>query len=135
VPCKQNRRKYYEHNVNYFSLLSSSEINKGDREPKANSTSSRASRMRNPPYPTFPWSAQGTASSRWRGLPCFACPCHQLSTTRKTLICGASIWASVAHLWCATHIKPLIFITRGARPRAPRFSVLSVEHLEGVRHA
>jgi hypothetical protein len=56
-------------------------------------------------------------------------------TTRKTLICGAPIWASVAHLWCATHIKPLVFITRGARPRAPQLSVLSVEHLEGVRHA
>jgi hypothetical protein len=56
------------------------------------------------------------------------------NTTRKTLICGAPIWASVAHLWCATHIKPLVFITRGARPHAPWLSVLSVEHLEGVRH-
>jgi hypothetical protein len=58
-----------------------------------------------------------------------------LFTTRETLICGAPIWASVAHLWCTTHIKPLVFITRGARPRVPRLSVLSVEHLGGVRHA
>jgi hypothetical protein len=41
----------------------------------------------------------------------FGCLC----TTRETLICGTPIWASVAHPWCATHIKPLIFITSGAR--------------------
>jgi hypothetical protein len=56
-------------------------------------------------------------------------------TTRKTLICGAPIWASMAHQWCATHIKPLVFTTSGARPRAPQLSVLSVAHLCGVRHA
>jgi hypothetical protein len=55
-------------------------------------------------------------------------------TTRKTLICGAPIWASVAHQWCATHIKPLVFITSGTPQHAPRLCVLSVAHLRGVRH-
>jgi hypothetical protein len=56
-------------------------------------------------------------------------------TTRKTLICGAPFWGSVAHPWCATHIKPLVFITSGARLYVPRLCVLSVAHLSGVRHA
>jgi hypothetical protein len=59
----------------------------------------------------------------------------QRDTTRETLICGAPFWASVAHPWCATHIKPLIFITSGARLHAPRLRALSVAHLYVVRHA
>jgi hypothetical protein len=50
------------------------------------------------------------------------------STTRRNPICRAPFWGLVAHLWCATHIKPLVYIISGACLYAPRLCVLSVAH-------
>jgi hypothetical protein len=43
-------------------------------------------------------------------------------------ICGAPFWGLVAHLACATHIKPQVTFICGARPYAPRIAVIPVAH-------
>jgi hypothetical protein len=63
--------------------------------------------------------------------------CHRLSsakclsyqfTTRRNPICGAPFWDLVAHLACATHIKPQVSFICGACPCAPRIGVIPVAH-------
>jgi hypothetical protein len=49
-------------------------------------------------------------------------------TTRRNPICGAPFRGLVAHLACATHIKPQVTFICGARLCAPRIGVIPMAH-------
>jgi hypothetical protein len=63
------------------------------------------------------WCSVVLVYMKWRGV-----------TTRRNPICGAPFWGLVAHLACATHIKPQVTFICGARPCAPRIWIVSVAH-------